>query len=104
VSWTNALIWGTFIVGVLLCVLFIGYMAAEYFVPIQDESRKLMTQSIYNIVKVPLGWGIFCDGVKIGDIYRSKVAALEAAAAGAALAVRDGTGIQINVPGAPESD
>jgi hypothetical protein len=34
VSWANALIWGTFIVGVLLSILFIAYMAVEYFVPI----------------------------------------------------------------------
>jgi hypothetical protein len=57
-----------------------------------------MTQSIYNIVKAPLGWSIFCDGVKIGGVYGSKEAALEAATVAAAFAVRDGTGIQINVP------
>jgi hypothetical protein len=34
VSWANAVIWGTFIVGVLLPILFIAYMAIEYFVPI----------------------------------------------------------------------
>ncbi|MEA2869999.1 MAG: hypothetical protein QOE39_4714, partial [Bradyrhizobium sp.] len=28
-----------------------------------------MTQSIYNIVKAPMGWSIFCDGVKIGGVY-----------------------------------
>jgi hypothetical protein len=61
-----------------------------------------MTQSIYNIVKAPLGWSIFCDGVKLGGIYGSKEAALEAAAVGAALAVSDGVGIQINVPSATE--
>jgi hypothetical protein len=63
-----------------------------------------MTQSIYNIVKAPMGWSIFCDGVKIGGVYGSKEAALEAAAVAAALAVRDGAGIQINVPSAPEED
>jgi hypothetical protein len=63
-----------------------------------------MTQSVYNIVKVPLGWLIFCDGVKINGTYGSKEAALEAAAVSAALAVRDGAGIQINVPSAPEEE
>jgi hypothetical protein len=57
-----------------------------------------MTQSVYNIVKAPMGWSIFCDGMRIGGIYGSKEAALEAAAVGASLAVRDGAGIQINVP------
>jgi hypothetical protein len=59
-----------------------------------------MTQSIYNIVKAPSGWFVFCDGVKTGGTYGSKEAALEAVAA--ALAVRDGAGIQINVPSAAE--
>jgi hypothetical protein len=63
-----------------------------------------MTQSVYNIVKAPLGWSIFCDGVKIGGIYGSKEAALEAAGVAAALAVRDGAAIQINVPSAPEAE
>jgi hypothetical protein len=62
-----------------------------------------MTQSIYNIVKAPSGWFVFCDGVKAGGTYGSKEAALEAAAVAAALAVRDGRAIQINVPGGPES-
>jgi hypothetical protein len=34
-----------------------------------------MTQSIYNIVKAPSGWFVFCDGVKAGGTYRSKEAA-----------------------------
>jgi hypothetical protein len=58
-----------------------------------------MTQSIYNIVKAPLGWLVFCNGVQTGGVYGSK----EAAVVAAALAVRDGAGIQINVPGGPES-
>jgi hypothetical protein len=62
-----------------------------------------MTQSIYNIVKLASGWLVYCDGAKIGGIYGSKDAALEAAAVAAALAVRDGTAIQINVPGGTES-
>jgi hypothetical protein len=40
--------------------------------------------------------------VQTGGIYGSKEAALEAAAVAAALAVRDGAGIQINVPSAAE--
>ncbi|MEA2817387.1 MAG: hypothetical protein QOI93_5103 [Rhodospirillaceae bacterium] len=63
-----------------------------------------MTQSVYNIVKAPSGWSISCDGVKIGGIYGSKEAALESAAVAAAFAVRDGAGIQINVPSAPEEE
>jgi hypothetical protein len=61
-----------------------------------------MTQSIYKIVNAPAGWFVFCDGVKTGGTYGSKEAALEAAAVAAALAVRDGRAIQINVPGAAE--
>jgi hypothetical protein len=63
-----------------------------------------MTQSVYNIVKAALGWSIFCDGVKIGGTFGSKEAALEAAAVSAALAVRDGAGIQINARSAPEEE
>ena len=57
-----------------------------------------MTHSVYNIVKAPCGLVHICDGVRIGGVYGSKEAALEAAAVGASLAVRDGAGIQINVP------
>jgi len=39
-----------------------------------------MAQSVFDIVKAPLGWSIFADNVKIGGIYGSKEAALEAAA------------------------
>jgi hypothetical protein len=63
-------------------------------------AHEPMTQSVYNIVKEPLGWSIFCDGLKSGGAYGSKEAALEAAAVAAALALRDGVGIQINVPSA----
>jgi hypothetical protein len=63
-----------------------------------------MTQSIYNIVKAPLGWIIYCDAVKIGGVYGSRVAALEAATIAATFDVRDGTGIQINVPSTAEPD
>jgi hypothetical protein len=57
-----------------------------------------MTQSIYNIVKAPLGWLIYSDGVIVGGVYRSKEAAFEAATVAATFAVRDG------VPSAPEAD
>ena len=40
-------------------------------------AHEPMTQSVYNIVKEPLGWSIFCDGVKSGGTYGSKEAALE---------------------------
>jgi hypothetical protein len=65
-----------------------------------EEGR--MTQSIYNIVKAPSGWSIYCDGAMLGGNYGSKEAALEAATVAATLAVHDGTGIQINVPGESE--
>jgi hypothetical protein len=72
---------------------------AEVRPPLEDA----MTQSIFNIVKAPLGWLIYGDGVKVGGVFGSKEAALEAATSAAAVAVRDGVGVQINVPGAPEA-
>jgi hypothetical protein len=63
-----------------------------------------MTQSIFNIVKAPLGWSIYCDGVKLGGVYGSKEAALEAATVAATFAVRDGAGVKISVPSASEAD
>lgn len=69
-----------------------------------QAGARSMTQSFYNIVKAPLGWSIYCDGVKIGGVYGSKEAALEAATIAAMFAVRDGTGVQINVPSAPAPD
>jgi hypothetical protein len=61
-----------------------------------------VAQSVFDIVKAPLGWSIFADNVKIGGIYGSKEAALEAAALAASFAVSEGAGVQINVPGLPE--
>jgi hypothetical protein len=61
-----------------------------------------MTQSVYNIVKAPSGWSVYCDGVTIGGSYGSKGAALEAATVAATLTVREGAGIQINVPSEPK--
>jgi hypothetical protein len=63
-----------------------------------------MTISIYNITKAPLGWSIYCDGVKIGGVYGSKEAAFEAANVAAAFAVRNGTGVQVNVPASQAPD
>jgi hypothetical protein len=69
-----------------------------------ESGAGSMTQSVYNIVKAPMGWSIFCDDVKIGGVYGSKEAALEAAAVAATFAIRDGAGIQINVPSETEAD
>jgi hypothetical protein len=63
-----------------------------------------MTQSIFNIVKAPLGWSTYSDGVKVGGVFESKETAFEAATVAATVAVRDGAGVQINVPSAPDSD
>jgi hypothetical protein len=71
---------------------------------ILEAGAEPMTQYVYNIVKAPLGWSIFFDGVKIGGIYGSKEAALEAATVAATFAIRDGTGVQINVPSTSEPD
>jgi hypothetical protein len=57
-----------------------------------------MSTCVYNIVKAPVGWSIFCDGMRIGGVYGTKEAALEAAAVAASFAIRDGAGIQINAP------
>jgi hypothetical protein len=60
-----------------------------------------MTQIIYNVVKAPVGWSLICDGVRIGGIYGTKEAALEAATVAASFSVQDGQAIQINVPEEP---
>jgi len=53
---------------------------------------------VFNIVKAPMGWSLFCDGVRLGGIYGSKEAGLEAATVAAAFVLRDGGGVQINAP------
>jgi hypothetical protein len=58
-----------------------------------------MERSVFEIVKAPLGWSVFADNVKIGGVYESRSAALEAAALAASDTITDGGGIQINVPG-----
>src|SRR5258707_12194963 len=59
-----------------------------------------MGSHVYNVVKAPIGWALFCDRERIGGFVSSE-AALEAATAFGANAVREGHSIQINVP-APE--
>ena len=44
-----------------------------------------------------------CDGVRIGGVYGTKEAALEAASIAASFSVRDGNGVQINVPATAEA-
>jgi hypothetical protein len=61
-----------------------------------------MIRSVFEIVKAPLGWSVYADNVKIGGVYDSRGAALEAAALAASFTVDDGAGVQINVPGAAE--
>jgi hypothetical protein len=64
----------------------------------------MMAVIVYNIVKAPMGWAVFCDGVKLGGIYGSKEAALEATTIAAAFVLRDGGGLQINAPDDAEPD
>jgi hypothetical protein len=59
-------------------------------------------KSVFEIVKAPLGWSVYADNVKIGGVYDSRGAALEAAALAASFTVDDGGGVQITVPGAEE--
>jgi hypothetical protein len=58
-----------------------------------------MERSVFEIVKAPLGWSVFADNVKVGGVYDSRGAALEAAALAASSTITDGGGVQINVPG-----
>jgi hypothetical protein len=57
-----------------------------------------MAQFVYNVAKAPVGWVLFLDQVRLGGVYGTKEAALEAAAVAAAFAVRNGDGVQIIVP------
>jgi hypothetical protein len=57
-----------------------------------------MADLVYNVVKAPVGWVVFLDGVRVGGVYGTKEAALEAAAVAAVFAVRDGHGVLISVP------
>jgi hypothetical protein len=57
-----------------------------------------MADLVYNVVKAPVGWMLFLDGVRVGGIYGTKDAAFEAAMVAASFAVRDGDGVQVSVP------
>jgi hypothetical protein len=61
-----------------------------------------MDKSVFEIVKAPLGWSVFADNVKIGGVYDSRGAALEAAALAASYTVSNGGAVQIIVPGADQ--
>jgi len=61
-----------------------------------------MGRNIYNVVKAPIGWALFCDRERIGG-YGSNEEALEAAMALGTNDLRAGHRIQINVPG-PEPE
>ena len=61
-----------------------------------------MERSVFEIVKAPLGWSVFADNIKIGGVYESRSAALEAAAQAASDTITDGAGVQINVPGSED--
>jgi hypothetical protein len=61
-----------------------------------------MERSVFEVVKAPLGWSVFAANVKIGGVYDSRGAALEAAALAASYTISDGGGVQINVPSAEE--
>ena len=62
-----------------------------------------MSSFVYNVVKAPIGWSLFRDREPIGA-YGSKEAALEAATAAGADALREGHSIQINVPGSDSNE
>ena len=63
-----------------------------------------MAVIVYNISKAPMGWAVLCDGVKLGGIYGSKEAALEATTIAAAFVLREGGGVQITAPDDAEPD
>jgi hypothetical protein len=56
-----------------------------------------MVRYVYNVTKAPIGWSLFRDRERVGG-FVSKEAALEAATAARAEALREGHSIQINVP------
>src|ERR1700761_3064800 len=66
--------------------------------PAVELPAVVMAVVVYNIIKAPMGWAVVCDGVKLGGIYGSKEAALEATTVAASFALRDGAGLQINAP------
>ena len=62
-----------------------------------------MSSFVYNVAKAPIGWSLFRDRERIGA-YGSKEAALEAATAVGADALREVHSIQINVPGSDSNE
>jgi CO/xanthine dehydrogenase Mo-binding subunit len=66
---------------------------------LQGSTRGfVMADLIYNVVKAPVGWMLFLDGVRVGGVYGTKDAAFEAAMVAASFAVGNGDGVQISVP------
>ena len=61
-----------------------------------------MGNNVYDVVKAPIGWSLFCNRERIGG-YCSSEEALEAAMAFSTRALREGHRIQINAP-APEPE
>ena len=61
-----------------------------------------MGSNVYDVVKAPIGWSLFCNRERIGG-YCSSEEALEAAMAFGTSALREGHRIQINAP-APEPE
>jgi hypothetical protein len=57
-----------------------------------------MADLVYNLIKGPVGWVLSLDGARVGGVYGTKEAAFEAAMVAASFNVRNGNGVQINVP------
>ena len=62
-----------------------------------------MGRFVYKLTKAPIGWSLFRDRERVGG-FVSKEAALEAATAAGADALREGHSIQINVPGSDSNE
>ena len=77
----------------------VKWFAALFF----ERSSVIMARFVYNVTKAPIGWSLFRGHERVGG-FVSKEAALEAAAASGANALREGHSIQINVPGSEPSD
>lgn len=61
-----------------------------------------MGQCVFYVVKAPVGWSVVFNGARIGGVYGTKEAALEAASIAASFSIRDGNGVLINVPASAE--
>jgi hypothetical protein len=65
----------------------------------EPYTRGFVTADVvYSVVKAPVGWMLFLDGVRICGICRTNEAAFEVAMVAASFAVRDGDVVQVNVP------